>query len=185
MKPSRKPRRQAAKGWDVIFPSITNRGNYEDPNAPGGIWLTPIDETRANLKAIIPSFLRDSIQLGAVYRGNRYLIPYDWGTEGITFNSTGVDLKDTEVSFGDLWRPEVKGKVAFRQKSVIMGTGLYLDSIGLLQSNRHARRLQVRTGCTSGVVRSHGLDHRAQGIGSAPSGTMPLRLRRRSRMPES
>ena len=131
-----KTKAAGGKGWDVIFPSITNRSNYEDPNAPGGIWLAPIDETRANLKAIIPSFLRDSIQLGAVYRGDRYLIPYDWGTEGITFNSKDLDLKDSEVSFGDLWRPEVKGKVAFRQKSVIMGTGLYLDSIGVVNSNR-------------------------------------------------
>ena len=131
-----KTKAAGGKGWDVIFPSITNRSNYEDPNAPGGIWLAPIDETRANLAAIIPSFLRDSIQLGAVYRGDRYLIPYDWGTEGITFNSNDLDLKDGEVSFGDLWRPEVKGKVAFRQKSVIMGTGLYLDSIGVVNSNR-------------------------------------------------
>jgi len=131
-----KTKASGGKGWDVIFPSVTNRSNYEDPNAPGGIWLAPIDETRANLKAIIPSFLRDSIQLGAVYRGKRYLIPYDWGTEGITFNSKVVNLKDAEVSYGDLWRPEVKGKVAFRQKSVIMGTGLYLDSIGVVKSNR-------------------------------------------------
>ena len=136
MKPSKKTKAAGGKGWDVIFPSITNRSNYEDPNAPGGIWLAPIDETRANLKAVIPSFLRDSIQLGAVYRDNRYLIPYDWGTEGITFNSKDLDLKDSEVSFGDLWRPEVKGKVAFRQKSVIMGTGLYLDATGVVKSNR-------------------------------------------------
>ena len=131
-----KTKASGGKGWDVIFPSVTNRANYEDPNAPGGIWLAPIDEKRANLKAVIPSFMRDSIQLGAVYRGNRYLIPYDWGTEGITYNSKALNLKDDEVSYGDLWRPEVKGKAAFRQKSVIMGTGLYLDSIGVVKSNR-------------------------------------------------
>jgi len=131
-----KTKASGGKGWDVIFPSVTNRANYEDSNAPGGIWLAPIDEKRANLQAIIPSFMRDSIQLGAVYRDKRYLIPYDWGTEGITFNSNALNLKDDEVSYGDLWRPEVKGKVAFRQKSVIMGTGLYLDSIGVVKSSR-------------------------------------------------
>ena len=77
-----KTKAAGGKGWDVIFPSITNRSNYEDPNAPGGIWLTPIDETRANLKAVIPSFLRDSIQLGAVYRGNRYLDSVRLGNRG-------------------------------------------------------------------------------------------------------
>jgi len=131
-----KTKASAGKGWDVIFPSVTNRANYEDANAPGGIWLAPIDEKRANLQAVIPSFMRDSIQLGAVYRDKRYLIPFDWGTEGITFNSKVLNLKDDEISYGDLWRPEVKGKVTFRQKSVIMGTGLYLDSIGVVKSNR-------------------------------------------------
>ena len=131
-----KTKASGGKGWDVIFPSVTNRANYEDANAPNGIWLAPIDEKRANLGNVIPSFLRDSIQLGAVYRGKRYLIPFDWGTEGITYNSSSLSLEDEEISYGDLWRPEVKGKVAFRQKSVIMGTGLYLDSIGVVKSNR-------------------------------------------------
>ena len=131
-----KTKASGGKGWDVIFPSVTNRANYEDANAPNGIWLAPIDEKRANLGNVIPSFLRDSIQLGAVYRGKRYLIPFDWGTEGITYNSSSLSLEDEEISYGDLWRPEVKGKVAFRQKSVIMGTGLYLDSIGVVESNR-------------------------------------------------
>ena len=108
-----KTKASGGKGWDVIFPSVTNRANYEDPNAPGGIWLAPIDEKRANLKAVIPSFMRDSIQLGAVYRDKRYLIPYDWGTEGITYNSKALNLKDAEVSYGDLWRPEVKGRSPF------------------------------------------------------------------------
>ena len=131
-----KTKAAGGKGWDVIFPSVTNRKNYEDSNAPGGIWLAPIDEKRVNLQAVIPSFLRDSIQLGAVYRDKRYLIPFDWGTEGITYNSKTLNLKDDEISFGDLWRLEVKGKVSFRQQSVIMGTGLYLDSIGVVKSNR-------------------------------------------------
>ncbi len=131
-----KTKAAGGKGWDVIFPSVTNRANYEDSNAPGGIWLAPIDEKRVNLQAVIPSFLRDSIQLGAVYRDKRYLIPFDWGTEGITYNSKTLNLKDEEISFGDLWRLEVKGKVSFRQQSVIMGTGLYLDSIGVVKSNR-------------------------------------------------
>jgi spermidine/putrescine transport system substrate-binding protein len=41
-----------------------------------------------------------------------------------------------QVSYGDLWADAAKGKAAFRQKSVIMGTGLYLDAIGEVPSNR-------------------------------------------------
>ncbi len=129
-------RANGGRGFDVIFPSITNRAGYESTDAPDGIYLAPIDETKANLAGVIPSFLRDSVQLGATKGGQRYLIPFDWGTEGITLNKAELVISDADMSFGDLWRPEVKGKAAFRQKSVIMGTGLYLDATGEVPSNR-------------------------------------------------
>lgn len=124
------------KGFDVIMPSITNRAQYESPDAPNGIYLQPIDEAKANLDAVIPSFLRDSVQLGATKAGERYLIPFDWGTEGITLNRGALDIADADLSYGDLWRPEATGKAAFRQKSAIVGVGLYLDSTGEVPSNR-------------------------------------------------
>ena len=124
------------KGFDVIMPSITNRAQYESPDAPNGIFLAPIDETKANLDAVIPSFLRDSVQLGATKDGNRYLIPFDWGTEGITLNRGALDIADADISYGDMWRPEAAGAAAFRQKSGIVGVGLYLDATGEVPSNR-------------------------------------------------
>ncbi|KZL18873.1 Spermidine/putrescine-binding periplasmic protein precursor [Pseudovibrio axinellae] len=119
------------KGFDVIFPSITNGANYY----PDGL-LAPLDENKLKVDAIVPSMMRDSVKLGGTYRGKRMLLPFDWGTEAITFDSTVFALSDDEVSFGSLWTPEAKGKAAFRQKSAIMGTGLYLDSIGKLKSDR-------------------------------------------------
>ena len=154
-----KLRAAGGKGFDVIFPSVTNRSNYEDSAAPGGIWLAPIDESRLALDKVVPSMLRDSIKLGAVWRGKRYLIPFDWGTEAITFDHAKWQMSDAEVSFGSLWVPEAKGAAAFRQKSVIMGVGLYLDSIGELKSDRmldvykteeDARR--VWDGCTKFII---------------------------------
>ena len=133
-----KTKASQGKGFDVIFPSVTNGPNYQDPSAPNGIWLGKLDEKKAApaLNNIIPSFLRDSIELGATYRGDRYLLPFDWGTEGITFNSAKKPLSDEDVSYASLWDADAKGKISFRQKSLIMGTGLYLDSIGVVPSNR-------------------------------------------------
>lgn len=131
-----KLRAAGGQGFDVIFPSITNRSNYDDTNAPGGSWLSPLDETRLNLDNVIASMLRDSIQLGAVRRGDRYLVPFNWGTEAITYDSSVWPMEDGDVSYGALWMPEAEGAAAFRQKSVIMGVGLYLDSIGELSSDR-------------------------------------------------
>jgi len=121
------------KGFDVVFPSITNSTNYIDEN--GNTYFAEIPAA-VNSDNIIPSFMRDSATLGGQVNGKQILLPFDWGTEGVTLNRAAMPIADGDISFGDLWKPEAKGKAAFRQKSVIMGTGLYLDSIGEVKSNR-------------------------------------------------
>ncbi|SDQ82784.1 extracellular solute-binding protein [Pseudovibrio sp. Tun.PSC04-5.I4] len=119
------------KGFDVIFPSITNGPNYYADGL-----LAPLDENKLKLDALVPSMLRDSVDLGGTYRGKRMLLPFDWGTEAVLFDSSVFPLADDEVSFGSLWAPEAKGKATFRQNSALIGTGLYLDAIGKIKSNR-------------------------------------------------
>ena len=121
-------------GFDVIFPSVTNIPNYRGDG--DDFLLAAIDESRINMDNIISSMVRDSIQLGGVQRGKRLGLPFDWGTEAVTFNSSVLPMADDEVSFGSLWGDGLEGKAAFRQKSIIMGTGLYLDAIGEVPSNR-------------------------------------------------
>ncbi|WP_028792925.1 extracellular solute-binding protein [Thalassobaculum salexigens] len=115
------------KGFDVIFPSVTNGPNYY----PDGL-LQPLDESKVQMDKLIPSMVRDSVSLGATYRGDRMLLPFDWGTEAVTFDSNAMPLD--EVSYGSLFQDGAKS--AFRQKSVIMGVGLYLDAKGEIKSNR-------------------------------------------------
>ncbi|MDF1748892.1 MAG: extracellular solute-binding protein [Alphaproteobacteria bacterium] len=149
-----KLRAAGGKGFDVIFPSITNGPNYYPDSL-----LAPLDEKKVHMDNIIPSMVRDSFNLGATYRGKRYLLPFDWGTEAITFDSEKMPMSDADVSFGSLWVPEAKGAAAFRQKSVIMGVAIYLDSTGEVPSNRaldiykseeEARR--VWDGCTKFIL---------------------------------
>ncbi|GGE92807.1 extracellular solute-binding protein [Stappia taiwanensis] len=119
------------KGFDVIFPSVTNGPQYYPDNL-----LKPLDESKLTLDNLIPSMLRDSVQLGGTYRGKRMLLPFNWGTEAVTFDSTVFPMDDADVSLGAFWTPEAVGKVAFRQKSALTGVGLYLDAIGQVKSNR-------------------------------------------------
>lgn len=126
-------RANGGKGFDVVFPSITNASGYLDDN--GDSFFAPVPGD-VNSDAIIPSFLRDSATLGGVHAGDQILLPFNWGTEGVTLNRSSLAIDDADLSYGDLWRSEAKGKAAFRQKSVIMGTGLYLDAIGEVPSNR-------------------------------------------------
>ncbi len=125
-------RANGGKGFDVVFPSITNAANYIDDN--GDSFFAPVP-AEVNVGNVIPSFVRDSATLGGVYKGEQILLPFDWGTEGVTYNQAKMPI-DGQVSYGDLWADAAKGKAAFRQKSVIMGTGLYLDAIGAVPSNR-------------------------------------------------
>ncbi|APZ54473.1 extracellular solute-binding protein [Salipiger abyssi] len=120
--------------FDVVFPSIDTAVNYLDEN--GDSYFAPVPET-VNMDAIYPSFLRDSVALGATHAGKQILLPHDWGTEGLTLNRAALPIADADLSFGDLFTQEAaRGAAAFRQKSVIMGAGLYLDATGEVPSNR-------------------------------------------------
>ena len=121
------------RGFDVVFPSITNAAGYLASDGSSYFAEVPAE---VNLDAVIPSFMRDSAALGGTHDGKQILVPFDWGTEGVTRNTAKIDIDDADLSYGDLWRDEAKGAVAFRQKSIIMGTGLYLDATGEVPSNR-------------------------------------------------
>jgi len=121
------------RGFDVVFPSITNAAGYIASDGSSYFAEVPAE---VNLDAVIPSFVRDSAALGGTHAGAQILVPFDWGTEGVTLNTAKLDIDVGDLSYGDLWRDEAKGAVAFRQKSVIMGTGLYLDATGDVPSNR-------------------------------------------------
>lgn len=126
-----KLRAAGGKGFDLIFPSVDTRPEYDE-----GELLQVIDESRVKVDRIQPALWRSSVTLGATRRGKRYLIPFDWGTEGITYDSSVHSFAPGALSYGDLWVDGLDGKVAARQKSIIMTLAIYLDYIGQVPSNR-------------------------------------------------
>jgi spermidine/putrescine transport system substrate-binding protein len=126
-----KLRAAGGKGFDVIFPSVDTGPNYYKDNL-----LQAIDEKKFKVEQVIPAIYRNSITLGATNRGQRFLVPFDWGTEAITYDSEKLNKKSGELSYGDMWGGDLTKKVACRQKSVFTGVALYLDATGELKSNR-------------------------------------------------
>ncbi|QOL80934.1 extracellular solute-binding protein [Pseudooceanicola spongiae] len=126
-------RANGGKGFDVVFPSITNVAGYYDD--AGECYFAPIPDA-VNVDAVIPAFVRDSAGLGGVQNGEQVVLPFDWGTEGITLNRAALDISDADLSYGDLFGPTTVGKAAFRQKSALIGVGLYLNATGEVESNR-------------------------------------------------
>jgi spermidine/putrescine transport system substrate-binding protein len=126
-----KLRAAGGKGFDLIFPSVDTRPDYDDGNL-----LQPIDESKIKVDRIQPALWRSSVKLGAVKRGTRFLVPFNWGTEGITYDSSVHSFGTSGVSYGDLWKDGLSGKVAGRQKSLLITIAIYLDATGELPSNR-------------------------------------------------
>ncbi|MCZ6870647.1 MAG: extracellular solute-binding protein [Gammaproteobacteria bacterium] len=126
-----KLRAAGGKGFDLIFPSVDTRPDYDE-----GELLSEIDESRLKVDQIQSALWRSSLRLGAAKRGKRHLIPFNWGTEGITYDSSAHRIEPGEVSYGHLWGSGLEGKVAGRQKSMMVALALYLDSTGQVPSNR-------------------------------------------------
>jgi spermidine/putrescine transport system substrate-binding protein len=126
-----KLRAAAGKGFDVVFPSVDTGPSYYKDNL-----LQPIDEKRVKVEQVNPSIYRNSLTLGSAYRGKRYTIPFDWGTEAITWDSSVIAKDPKDLSYGDLWAVGLTKKVAVRQKSVLVSIALYLDAIGQVKSSR-------------------------------------------------
>ena len=126
-----KLRAAGGKGFDLIFPSVDTRPNYDEGNL-----LSEVDESKLDVALVQPALWRSSLELGAARRGKRYLVPFTWGTEGMTYDSSVHNIAPGELSYADLWAEGLTGKVAMRQKSVLISLALYLDTTGELPSNR-------------------------------------------------
>jgi spermidine/putrescine transport system substrate-binding protein len=89
------------KGYDIVVPS----GYFVSKMGREGL-LHEIDKSRlSNFKNL------DTQHLDRPFDpGNKYSIPYLWGSTGIIVNSAEIDPA-TVRSWADLWKPEFKGKV--------------------------------------------------------------------------
>jgi spermidine/putrescine transport system substrate-binding protein len=115
-------------GWDLASPSIAWISAHIDNGN-----LAAIDEAKVpNMKQIFPSFLEQTIALGAQKDGKFYALPYDWGTEALAYNTEKVKLEYGKASFGELWKPEYKGLMLCRQRSSMLCTGLWMETEGKL-----------------------------------------------------
>jgi spermidine/putrescine transport system substrate-binding protein len=127
-----KLRTSQAKGFDIVMPSVTYGEQYYKHEG----LLMPLDESIINVSGCKADMWSASENLGGTHRRKRYLIPFNWGTEAVTFDSDAVTIPYGELSYGSIWQPEFEGKVTVRAHSSLLGIGLYLDAIGKVPSNR-------------------------------------------------
>src|SRR3546814_15998047 len=84
---------------------------------------------------VVPSLLKASTGAWTWDGGNHHL-PYHWGTEALAWRTDKWESSYADLSYGDLWPPDMKGKIQGRPHSMMAGIALYLDSSGTVLHNR-------------------------------------------------
>lgn len=126
-----KLRASKGQGYDVVVPSISSLQQWYDAgDEDGQPLLQPIDESRLTAGQINPAIFDQSLDLGASRRGERYGVPFNWGTEGLAFNNDMAPLTWDTASWNDQWKDEYAGKMCIRPRSGLTTIALMLDGTG-------------------------------------------------------
>lgn len=120
-----KLRATGGRGFDLVSPSADRRGMWEDLNL-----LRPIDEREVPLDRVAPQ-MRE-VGEGFAWGERAYMVPFAWGTEGLAWRTDRLTRTYETLSFGDLWIPELQGRMMGRPESMMAGVGRYLASKGEL-----------------------------------------------------
>ncbi|MDO4902755.1 MAG: ABC transporter substrate-binding protein [Limosilactobacillus sp.] len=93
--------RQGGTNYDLVVPS-----EYTVQRMKKEHLLSPLDHKKLpNLDNIAPQFLNRSFD-----RGNRYSVPYFWGTLGIIYNDQKISAQDVQ-HWSQLWNPRLKNNL--------------------------------------------------------------------------
>ena len=123
---------EAGHSFDVV-----NLDNRFIPGLIAGGFLARLDPLRLpNLKNISPNF-RDLIY----DPGNRYTVPYNWGTTGLVVRA---DLVSPPVHlWADLWDSAFAGRLALYQSQPREVLALALKSLGFSANSEHPQELEA------------------------------------------
>lgn len=109
--------------YDVIIPSdyMISKMIKED-------MLQPLDfDNIPNFKYIMPSFVNSAYD-----EENQYSVPYTWGTVGIIYNTTQIDIPEEDIDWDILWNEDYADQIlmfdnprdAFAIAEIMMGYSL-------------------------------------------------------------
>lgn len=121
-----------ASGYDVVVPSdhvVTILTKKQ--------MLLPLDKAQLpNMKNLDPAFLNKPFD-----PGNKYSVPFMWGTVGIVINTEKVKEKITY--FKDLWNPKYKGRIVMLDdpREIL---GLTLQMLGKSRNSTEPKDLEAK-----------------------------------------
>ena len=122
--------KQGGTTYDIAIPSA-----YMINKMTAAKLLVPLAYSKLEaLEHIGPEFLNQSFD-----PGNKFSIPYFWGTLGIVYNETMVD--EAPEHWDDLWKPEYKNSIMlFDGAREVLGLGL--NSLGYSLNSKDTQQLE-------------------------------------------
>jgi spermidine/putrescine transport system substrate-binding protein len=128
------------QGFDIVSPT-NNQGLEWGPLE----LLQPFDMKRVPLDKVNPAMSKiGDVDWSFNGKGSHWL-PHIWGTEGIAWRTDKWTPSGGAPSYGDVWAEENAGKTMGRPHSMMLGAGLYMETIGELSHGDMWKAYQSET----------------------------------------
>jgi len=121
---------KANKGQGADICSPTNNRNLQW--GPLGL-LQPIDMKRVPIDKVNPAMAKIGPDGWNFDGKGSHWLPHIWGTEGIAWRTDKWAPEGDAPSYGDVWKEANAGKTMGRPHSMMLGAGLYMETIGELE----------------------------------------------------
>ncbi|NIZ02962.1 substrate-binding domain-containing protein [Thalassospira lucentensis] len=116
------------RGFDIVSPTNNRALQWKALEL-----LQPFDMTKIKIEAVNPSMGKIGSTDWGFTAGDTYWLPHIWGTEGMAWRTDMFKPDGTFPSYGDVWAEENAGKTMGRAHSMMLGAGLYMETIGELE----------------------------------------------------
>ena len=115
------------QGFDICSPT-NNQGLEWGPLQ----LLQPIDMKRVAIDKVNPAMAKIGEADWSFDGKGPHWLPHIWGTEGIAWRTDQYSPEGGVPSYGAVWADENAGKTMGRPHSMMLGAGLYMETIGEL-----------------------------------------------------
>ena len=142
------------QGFDIVSPTNNRNLQWE----PLGL-LQPVDMNRVPIDLVNPAMAAIG-PTGWDFEGKgSHWLPHIWGTEGIGWRTDLWTPEGDAPSYGDVWSEENAGKTMGRPHSMMLGAGLYMETIGELEPGSMWKAYESEDSHAPDLGEGHGLVH--------------------------
>lgn len=117
------------RGFDICSPT-NNRSLQWEPLE----LLQPFDMAKVDISGVNSAMTKIGEQAWNFAGKGVHWLPHIWGTEAVGWRTDKWSPKGGTPSYGDVWAEETAGKTMGRPHSMMLGAGLYMETIGELNA---------------------------------------------------